>query len=157
MEFIWMIPLYIIMPVTGIILLLKGFNSGKGQGMKRIGAGVILLLLPCIHAFLLHRIENGNEKSLIGSYTLDSTEQAILKLYPDNTFEFAKVDSTLNYGKGKWQYRRWDIDEVALTFNDSTQLSFQVVNQDKENFLQTTFWTGTEHKYIKLVKSIKNR
>ncbi|SHF42633.1 hypothetical protein [Flavisolibacter ginsengisoli] len=155
MEFVWMIPLYIIIPLTGIILLFKGFNADKGHGRKRIGLGFILLSLPFLHAFMVDRIEASNEKSLIGSYALESSGQVVLNLHPDKTFELAKLDSVKTFGKGTWQYRRWDIDEVDLTFADSNQLSFEVFFTDKGKTLQNSFWTGTSSKFVKLV-SIKN-
>jgi hypothetical protein len=153
MEFVWMIPLYIVIPVTGIILLFKGFNADKGHGRKRIGLGFLLLSLPVFHALLVSWGENKNEKSLIGSYALDSTNKVVLKLNADKTFEFAKLDSIQSFGTGKWQYRRWDIDEVDLNFTDSSQLDFQVVFLDKGKYLQNSFWTGTIHKYVKLLKT----
>jgi hypothetical protein len=79
----------------------------------------------------------------------------VLKLHPDKTFELAKLDSVKVFGKGNWQYRRWDIDEVDLTFADSNQLSFEVFFTDKGKTLQNSFWTGTSSKFVKLV-SIKN-
>jgi hypothetical protein len=151
MEFVWMIPLYLIIPVTGIILLFKGFNADKGHGRKRIGIGFVLLSLPFLHAFLVDRFEKQNEKSLIGSYALDSTKNVVLSLHDNKTFELAKLDSINSFGKGKWQYRRWDIAEVDLTFADSSQLSFEIVYQGKGKYLQNSFWTGKNHKYVKLV------
>jgi len=153
MEFVWMIPLYLIIPATGIIFLFKGFNADKGHGRKRIGFGFLLLSLPFLHAFLFHQGETRNEKSLICSYALDSTGQVVLNLHADKTFELAKLDSINSFGKGKWQYRRWDIDEVDLTFADSSQLSFEIVYQDKDKYLQNSFWTGKSHKYVKLVSA----
>ena len=148
-----MIPLYIIIPVTGIILLFKGFNADKGHGGKNIGFGFLLLSLPFLHAFLVQRIETNNEKSLIGNYSLDSTIQVVLSLKPNNTFELERIDSMNNFGTGKWQYQRNDIAEVDLTFIDNSQISFQVVFAGKGNYLQNSFWTGTRHKYLKLVKT----
>jgi hypothetical protein len=153
MEFVWMIPLYLIIPITGIILLFKGFNADKGHGRKRIGLGFVFLSLPFLHAFLVHQVEKGNEKSLIGNYALDSTGQVVLTLHPDNTFELAKLDSIKSFGKGKWQYRRRDIDEVDLTFADNKQLAFEVFFTDKGKNLQNSFWTGTSSKFIKLVST----
>jgi hypothetical protein len=147
-----MIPLYIIIPVTGIILLFKGFNAEKGQGRKRIALGFMLLSLPVVHSFLVSWGDSKNEKTLIGSYTLDSTNRVVLKLNADKTFEFEKLDSINSNGKGKWQFRSWDIDQVDLNFNDSSQLDFEIVYQDNGRYLQNTFWTGTNHKYIKLIK-----
>ncbi len=156
MEIVWMIPLYIIIPVTGIILLFKGFNAHKGQGRKRIVLGFLLLSLPIIHTFIVSWGENKNEKSLIGSYALDSTTNVVLKLNSDKTFEFRKLDSIKSFGKGKWDFRSWDIDQVELNFNDSTQLDFEVVYQDKGKYLQNSFWTGTNHKYVKLLKTMSS-
>ena len=155
MEFVWMVPLYIIIPATGIILLFKGLNAAKGQGRKRIGFGLLLLSLPFLHALIVNQLDKQKEKSLIGSYALESTRQTVLKLHPDNTFELAKLDSIKSFGKGKWQYRRWDIDEVNLTFPDSSKLSFEIVYQDKVKYLHNSFWTGTNHKYVKLVRAGK--
>jgi hypothetical protein len=141
MEFVWMIPLYLIIPVTGIILLFLGFNADKGQSRRRIGFGLILLSLPLLHAFLVSRSDTNNEKSLIGNYTLDSTEQVVLRLNPDYTFEFAKIDSVPNFGRGKWKYHRWDIEQLDLFFSDSSQADFHIVREGKRKFLQNNFWT----------------
>jgi hypothetical protein len=151
MEFVWMIPLYIIIPVTGIILLFFGFNAGKGHGRKRIGFGFLLLSLPFLHALLVQRLEARNETSLIGSYALENTHTVVLCLNLDKTFELTQLDSIRSYGKGKWQYRRWDVDEVDLAFHDTSQLTFEIVYQGKDKYLQNTFWTGSNSKYIKLV------
>ena len=156
MEFVWMIPLYIIIPIAGIIFLFKGFNADKGQGRKKIALGFFLLSLPIIHSILVSWGENKNEKSLIGSYTLYSTKKVVLKLNADKTFEFEKLDSIKSFGKGKWQFRSWDIDQVDLNFNDSSQIDFEIVYQDKRRYLQNSFWTGTDHKYVKLVKLLSH-
>lgn len=139
-----MVPFYIIIPITGIILLFQGFNTAKGHGRKRIGFGLFLLSLPFLHYLLFDQFEKRNEKSIMGSYTLDSTRQTVLKLHPDKTFELAKLDSIKSFGKGKWQYCRWDVDEVNLTFPDSSQLSFVVFLKDDSKYLQNTFSTGTK-------------
>ncbi len=156
MEFVWMIPLYIIIPVISIALLLKGFNAVKGQGTKRIILGFILLSLPIIHFLLVSWGENKNEKSLIGYYRLDSSSQIILKLNVDKSFEFEKLDSIKSFGKGKWEFRSWDYDQVDLNFADSSQLDFQIIYLDKRRYLQNSFWTGASHKYVKLVKTDNN-
>jgi hypothetical protein len=153
MEFVWMIPLYIIIPVAGIIFLFKGFNADRGQGRKKIALGIFLLSLPIIHSIVVGVGEKTNQQSLIGSYTLDSTKKVVLKLNSDKTFEFEKLDSINSSGKGKWEFRSWDIDQVDLNFNDSSQLDFEIVYQDNGKYLQNTFWTGTNHKYIKLIKT----
>jgi hypothetical protein len=153
MDFFWMLPLYIIIPVAGIIFLFKGFNADKGQGRKRIALGFFLLSLPIIHSIIVGVGEKYNANTLIGSYTLDSTNKVVLIINSDKTFEFEKLDSIKSFGKGKWEFRSWDIDQVDLNFNDSSQLDFEIVYQDNGKYLQNSFWTGTNHKYIKLIKT----
>jgi len=152
MEFVWMIPLYIIIPVVGIIIFIKGYKQVRGQGRKRVVFGIILFSLPFLHSFLVSCGDWKNEKSLIGSYILDSTNEIVLRLKTDKTFELSRIDSLQNYGQGKWEYYSWDIEDLNLFFNDSSQLTFHIQNEDKKKYLETSFWTGSYHKYVKLIK-----
>ena len=67
-----MIPLYIIIPVTGIILLFKGFNADKGHGGKNIGFGVVDTRTP-INAYVT--AGKVQEERLVGTHAATQVVQ----------------------------------------------------------------------------------
>ena len=71
MEVIWMIPLYIICPLIGLILLIINLQKFKEKQVI-FYFSIFLISLPIIHFILIENFELSIEKNIVGSYHLEN-------------------------------------------------------------------------------------
>jgi hypothetical protein len=140
MEALWVIPLYFILPLIGIISLFSGFSANRNY--LRIALGILLLSLPLLHYALVYWRNNSLENSLPGSYMHEPNKQVVLSLNRDKTFELYKMDSFQRSGKGNWELINWDMDEVKLKFKDSSELKFVVFVDSNGQYLAPYSFEG---------------
>lgn len=117
MEAIWMIPLYLIIPLVAIILIVVGRMKKSKTNIK---IGLFLLALPFLHGLLIHFNNNKLKNKIAGNYAINSSEP-ILKLNDDGTFYLRQSLNYTSYGKGKWDIEIIDLKYVKLDFKDNKQ------------------------------------
>ena len=117
MEAIWMIPLYLVIPLVALILIITG---GIKKSKTNIKIGLFLLALPFLHGLLIHLDNNELKNKIAGNYILDDSKK-LLKLNDDGTFYLEKSSNYTNYGKGEWDIEIIDLKYVKLDFKDNKQ------------------------------------
>ena len=128
MEAIWMIPLYLIIPLVAIILIVVGRMKKSKTNMQ---IGLFLLALPFLHGLLIHFSNNELKNKIAGNYAVNGSKP-ILKLNDDVTFYLKQSLNYTSYGKGEWDIEIIDLEYVILNFHDQKQgsLSFEI-NENK--------------------------
>ena len=124
MEAIWMIPLYLVIPIVAIILIIVGVIR---KSKTNIYIGLFLLALPFLHGLLIHFSNNELKNKIAGNYAVNGSEP-ILKLNDDGTFYLKQSLNYTSYGKGEWDIEIVDLKYVKLYFHDQKQgnLSFEI-------------------------------
>lgn len=140
MEAIWMIPLYLVIPIVAIILIIVGRIK---KSKINIQIGLFLLVLPFLHGLLIHFNNNELKNKIAGSYAVNSSKP-ILKLNDNGTFYLEKSLNYTSYGKGEWDIEIIDLKYVKLDFNDTKQgsLSFEINENTNSIELKDAFYNN---------------
>lgn len=132
MEAIWMIPLYLIIPLVAIILIFVGRMKKSKTNMQ---IGLFLLALPFLHGLLIHFSNNELKNKIAGNYAVNSSEP-ILKLNDDGTFYLKQSLNYTSYGKGEWDIEIIDLKYVKLYFDDQKQGSLSFEIDENKNIIE---------------------
>lgn len=124
MEVIWMIPLYIICPLIGLILLIINLQKFKEKQVI-FYFSIFLISLPIIHFILIENFELSIEKNIVGSYHLENKKD-ILIIKKNGTFEMQNTQVFGDAGDGKWEIYHIDTDQIHLTFKNNEWLLLDI-------------------------------
>jgi hypothetical protein len=142
MEAIWIFPLYIICPLIGIILIIKGaLKVRNGKSNKTIYIGLGLLAIPFIHLALVSIFQLNLENKIVGNYNLGK-EKNVLIVYENETFTLNKSRQYNNVGKGKWKIEEIDSPILILDFDSirKSELWLEIEPNEKQIILKTMPW-----------------
>lgn len=142
MEALWIVPLYLISPLIGIILTLSGiFKIRKGNTNKTLYIGLIFLALPLLHLALVSILHLNLESKIVGNYSLGK-EKDILIVYDNETFTLNKSRQYNTIGKGKWKIEEIDSPILILDFdsNKKSELWLEIEVNETQIVLETMPW-----------------
>jgi hypothetical protein len=125
MEAIWIITLYIICPLIGLILFINNVQKIK-EKRKKFYFGIILICLPIIHLILIEVSQLSINQNIVGSYQLEKNTN-ILIIKEDGTFEMQNTQMFGEAGDGKWEIYQTDTDQINLKFNNNDWLLLDIV------------------------------
>ncbi|MCW2120003.1 hypothetical protein [Flavobacterium sp. 7A] len=151
MEGLWILPLYVLIPIKGITLIITGFFTYKNtRNHNKILTGVALLLVPIAHLTLIKFIEINLKSKVIGEYKIKGHEKTVLYLFENGTFQLQNSTAFSKNGKGTWDILRWDIDELNLHFKNAqeTEIGFEIMSSGKLRSIDYSF----ENNEIELIK-----
>ena len=136
MEVLWIIPLYIICPLVGIILTVYFINRKEKRG--RIYLGISLIILPLLHFLYINNLEQSIENNIVGNYKLGN-QSNILIINGNGTFTLGETKQLDDFGNGKWELLHGDTDELNLKFinHDDDWLLLEVKKDGKRIELRT--------------------
>lgn len=142
MEALWIVPLYLISPLIGIILTLSGiFKFRKGNTNKTLYIGLVFLALPLLQLALVSILHLNLESKIVGNYSLGK-EKDILIVYDNETFTLNKSRQYNTIGKGKWKIEEIDSPILILDFdsNKKSELWLEIEVNEKQIVLETMPW-----------------
>ena len=142
MEALWIVPLYLISPLIGIILTLRGiFKFRKGNTNKTLYIGLVFLALPLLQLALVSIFHLNLESKIVGNYSLGK-EKDILIVYDNETFTLNKSRQYNTIGKGKWKIEEIDSPILILDFdsNKKSELWLEIEVNETQIVLETMPW-----------------
>jgi hypothetical protein len=125
MEAIWIIPLYIICPLIGLILFINNVQKIK-EKREKFYFGILLICLPIIHLILIEVSQLSINQNIVGSYQLENNTN-ILIIKEDGTFEMQNTQMFGEAGDGKWEIYHTDTAQINLKFNNNDWLLLNIV------------------------------
>jgi hypothetical protein len=138
MEVIWIIPLYIICPLIGVVLVLKNLLKFK-ERQKKFYLGVFLISLPILHLLLIESLQMSLEKNIVGKYQLENKKD-ILTLNGDGTFKLLKTKEFGEAGNGRWEIYHIDSEQLNLKLENNDWLLLDIENENSEiKLMNNTF------------------
>jgi hypothetical protein len=137
MEILWIIPLYIICPLIGILLTINACIKLR-ERRGRLFFGISLILSPVMHMFLIKGIELSLKNNIVGHYKLRNRAN-ILIINDNGTFTLNQTIQLNVFGSGKWELLHGDTDELNLKFenHDDDWLLLEVIKDGKRIELRT--------------------
>lgn len=97
--------------------------------------------------------QNSFENKIIGTYILKGTNDTILKVYTDKTFDLKKSETISFNGKGNWTVDHIDFYSLELDFNhdNNRDTYFEITDyNDKVKLIFDPFNWGNEIVLIKV-------
>lgn len=134
MEALWILPLYFICPLIGIILIIIGILKIKnGNSKKPFFIGLILLSLPFIHLLLISIFHWELENKIAGKYRTEN-EKNILTINNNGTFNLKNSSKYNNSGTGIWEIEEIDFPILKLDFKSKTKADLWLeIKNNEEN------------------------
>lgn len=127
MEAIWIIPLYFICPLIGLILFINSVQKIK-EKREKFYLSIFLISLPIIHLILIESLQLSIDSNITGSYQLENKKD-ILIIKENGTFEIQNTKIFGEAGNGKWEIYHTDTDQINLKFQNNDWLLLDIVNE----------------------------
>ena len=127
MEAIWIIPLYLICPLIGLILLITCFEKIK-ENPSKLYFSIFLISLPIIHLVFIESFQLSIDNNIVGSYQLENNKD-ILIIKKNGTFEMQNTKIFGEAGNGKWEIFHIDTDQINLKFQNNDWLVLDIIKE----------------------------
>lgn len=142
MEAIWIIPLFFIFPLLGIVLSIIGFfRIRNGKSKNYLFIGLTFLSLPILYLLLTFLLGSSLEKEIIGKYTIGNHIET-LTVNEDHTFDLNSSINFQNNGKGTWEIQEIDFPILILKYNSGSRNEMWLVINKNEEHLSLSSMAG---------------
>lgn len=138
MESVWILPLYIICPLIGLLFIgssLYEYIRYKEKVITRIALGLVLLSLPILHNLILENTQKKYEEFALGKYTMENIPEQILEIKKDGSFCLQTNNHFNKSGCGKWIVSRIDFWELNLCFNSLYEADYRFEIESSNGFI----------------------